>query len=119
MDIYERQERAGDSLEMLLAKFLEVNRTASSLDPNQSLRPIFMKVSAYCRWRGVGETKCWQEIRDGKLEIVRDGRNVLVTYRSALRRALELAVQTLEPSERRESMQRALEKGAAGIETAA
>jgi hypothetical protein len=119
MGDYERALGAEGSLETLLAQFLALNRTASPLDPNQALRPVFMKVRAYCSWRGVGETKAWEEIKNGQLEIVRDGRNVLVTYRSALKRALELAAETLEPPERRAALQRTLEQASPNFESVA
>ena len=91
-------------LEALLAEFLQINQTGETLDPNEGLRPVYMKISAYCRWSGKGETKVWEEIKAGRLETVRDGRNVLITYRSALKRAREIAAQTLEPSDRRAAL---------------
>jgi hypothetical protein len=95
-------------LEALLAEFLQINQTGETLDPNEGLRPVYMKISAYCRWSGKGETKVWEEIKAGRLETVRDGRNVLITYRSALKRAREIAAETLEPPEGRAAVNQAL-----------
>jgi hypothetical protein len=97
-------------LEALLAEFLRINQTNEALDPNEGLRPIFMKISAYCRWSGKGETRVWEDIKAGRLEVVRDGRNVLVTYRSALERARAIAAETLEPPDRRAAFKRTLDE---------
>jgi hypothetical protein len=99
--------QSASSLEARLIEFLQINQTRETLDPNEGLRPVFMKISAYCRWCGKGETRVWEEIKAGRLETVRDGRNVLITYRSALRRALEIAGATLEPSDRRAALTQA------------
>jgi hypothetical protein len=100
--------QGASSLEARLAELLRVNQTRETLDPNEGLRPVFMKISAYCRWSGKGETRVWEEIKAGRLETVRDGRNVLITYRSALKRAREIAAETLEPSDRRAALDQAL-----------
>jgi hypothetical protein len=110
-------ERIVECARQRLAELMQP-RSGESLDPNEGLRPVFMKVSSYCRWSGKGETKVWEDIKAGRLEIVRDGRNVLITYRSALRRALEIAAETIEPPDRRAALKRTLTEVAADLQPA-
>jgi hypothetical protein len=111
-------ERIAEYVSQKLAELMQPYRTGGALDPNEELRPVFMKVSAYCRWSGKGETKVWEEIKAGRLEVVRDGRNVLITYRSALKRALEVAAETVEPQDHRAALRRALAKVEANFQPA-
>jgi hypothetical protein len=105
-------------LEALLAEFLRINQTGEALDPNEGLLPIFLKMPAYCRWSGQGETRAREDIKAGRLETVRDRRNVLITYRSALKRAREIAAETLEPPDRRAAIKRALDEAEANFQLA-
>jgi hypothetical protein len=97
-----------------------------SLDPNEGkLRPSLLKITRYAELRGIGETQAWAELRDGKIEAVKSGRTTLITYRSYLRRILELAEASGVPAFvgdlelYRAALKRVSEQGLASIETVA
>jgi excisionase family DNA binding protein len=45
-------------------------------------KPLTVTVPTARKISGLGNTKIWALIKDGKLEVVRVGRRTLVTYRS-------------------------------------
>lgn len=52
---------------------------------SENLPPITVSVDEFQRLSGLGPTKTWALIKDGKLESVKIGRRRLITYESAQR----------------------------------
>jgi hypothetical protein len=67
---------------------MSITSTGLSRDERSAgggLKPLTLTVNATCMVTGLGPTKVWQLIRDGRLEVVRVDGRTLVKFRSVER----------------------------------